>query len=119
MGRFRGWAEKGREEGFQIKILFNFLNSKQFQIRTKSSINMIQNTLFSSNINEPILGKFFENNFLNSFIFLIFFSFFSFISKPFLISFQEHFNHFDSSIKTTQPIESNGMACMLKHVATL
>ena len=38
---------------------FSFLNSKQFKIRTKSSINTIQNTLFSSNINEPILGKFF------------------------------------------------------------
>ena len=48
---------------------FSFLNSKQFQIRTKSSINTIQNTLFSSNINEAILGKFSENNFLNSFIF--------------------------------------------------
>ena len=48
---------------------FSFLNSTQFQMRTKPSINTIQNTLFSSNINEPILGKFFENNFLNSFIF--------------------------------------------------
>ena len=42
---------------------FSISNSKQFQIRTKSSINTIQNTLFSSNIDEQILGKFSENNF--------------------------------------------------------
>ena len=64
-------------------------------------------------------GKFPKINFsifLNPLIFQIFFSF---ISKPFSISFQKHFNNFDFSIKTSQPIESNAMTCMLKHVATL
>ena len=50
---------------------------------------------------------------------LLFSNSFPFIPKPFLISFQKHFNHFDFPIKTTQPIKSNAMACMLKHVATL
>jgi len=64
------------------------------------------------------LGKFPKINFTicKSSYFQIFFSF---ISKPFLISFQEHFNHFDFSIKVTQPIKLNAMACMLIHVATL
>ena len=63
-------------------------------------------------------GKFLKINFTIFFNPLIFKKN-SFISKTFLISFQKHFNHFNFSIKTTQPIRSNAMACMLKHVATL
>ena len=57
---------------------------------------------------------------LNSFIFQFSFSFFSFTSKPFFISFaKSNLNHFKFAIKTTQPNKSNARACMLKHVATL
>ena len=64
-------------------------------------------------------GKFPKINFTIFFKSSYFQIFFSFISKPFLISFQKHFSHFYFSIKTSQPIKSNAMACMLKHVATL
>ena len=58
-------------------------------------------------------GKFPKINFTIFFKSSYFQFFFSFISKPFLISFQKNFNHFDFSIKTIHPIKSNVMACML------
>ena len=94
----------------------NFLSSYifQFQTKFKSNSSMVSNILSHSikMDNSIRLSKINFTTFKNTFIFLIFFSFFSFISKPFSISFQKHFNHFDFSIKTTQPIKLNAIACM-------
>jgi len=54
--------------------------------------------------------------FLQLFKFFYFQIFFSFNSKPFLIT-KSNFNYFKFSIKTTQPNTSNARACMHKHVA--
>ena len=76
---------------------------------------MVSN-IFSHSIKMDNSIKLSKINFttLKLLLFFFRFSFLSFIlfSKPFLISFQKHFNHFDFPIKTTQPIKLNAIACM-------
>ena len=71
LGRMRGGAKQAKGErrkgagrpvlgvGLKMKVIF-FSKSNSFLIQNKfiHDPNMIQNTLFNSNINEPILGKF-------------------------------------------------------------
>ena len=80
------------------------------QIKHKYDFNILSN----SNIDEPIFGKFPKINFttfeillFSNFLFFLFFYF-----KAIFNSFQNHLNHFDFSIKTTQPIKLNAIACM-------
>ena len=108
-----GWKMKNRSfsnsNSFLILVFKSKTNSNQIQVCFQIYFpKKMHNFVRLSKINFTI---FFKSSYFQFF--------FSFISKPFLISFQTNFNHFDFSIKTIHPIKSNAMASMLKHVATL